>query len=71
MGNGNFVTLGMGGTQTDTSTISADPDIAVPAGEDFTVKLGDAAGANKFIVKNSSSTTVMDWSSLGAFTLYD
>lgn len=77
MGNAIFVTSSVGGTVTsatqfdNTVTLNATNDLTAKAGTDLTITMGDAAGSNKIVYKNSSGTTVSDVTSTGVYTLYD
>jgi hypothetical protein len=52
-----------------TAGAGVDLDITAPAGQDVVIKLGDAAGANKLSITDSSDVEVFSFDSSGAQTL--
>ena len=63
----------VGGATTFLDTVTLEPtiDIAAPSGEDIQVRLGDAAGANKFTLLDSALVAVIQADSDGTIQILD
>src|SRR3990167_4332123 len=63
----------VGGATTFLDTVTLEPtiDMAAPSGEDIQVRLGDAAGANKFTLLDSASVAVIQADSDGSIQILD